>query len=128
MGNCFHSSSQLEARNYPSSHKLFLPDKSISLEVTLPAPVQALCSTFKLGQEVFAYSACALPGLFPEINLAKECQDVVEFVQEGEEMGDAMFMLLDGHGQEGKAVAAQAASLVRSFFLSNRSLFQVRST
>lgn len=126
MGNCFSTSLKLEDLSYPTSHQLHLPDQS-TIEVTLPAPVQTLFSRFQLGLERFAYSACALPGLFPEINLPKECQDVVDFVQKGEQE-DVLLMLLDGHGQEGRAIASQAAFLVRSFFLLNRSLFQVRST
>ena len=128
MGNCLRSALQLENPTYPTSHKLHLPDHSDPIEVSLPAPVQTLFTRFQLGQEQFTYSACALPGLFPEINLVKECQDVVDFVREGEEQEDVMFMLLDGHGSEGRAVASQAAFLIRSFFLLNRSLFQVRST
>lgn len=128
MGSCLGNVGKFEARDYPTTHVLHLPDKLASTEVKLPPPSHTQCHLFTISGQEYSYSACALPGLYPEVNQVKECQDVVDFVCEGWEQEDVLVMLLDGHGQEGHAVACQASSLLRSFFLTNRSFFSVPPT
>lgn len=125
MGSCLssHSPPTPSAVSCPSSLVLHTQSSQKELRVTLPPPIFSESATFEIQGEFFAYSTCVLAGILPHIDVQKECQDFVNFMQVDDDA--AVFLLLDGHGNEGKAITLECVYLLREYFKAHQSEFEV---
>ncbi|CAG9335669.1 unnamed protein product [Blepharisma stoltei] len=126
MGNCCLNSAPefLQELVYTSFANLKVYDRDSdgtikgrsNVQFELSSPVLQSSLNCKLNNHAIRITGCAIPGLDPRKNRAKDCQDTYAIVEKGNVI---MTSLFDGHGKEGKKISHFCRDFMSNYLENN---------